>query len=708
MTAATLRLEVVDGEAAGQVVDLSGISILGRDPACALVVPHRVVSREHAVIRPEEGFGFIIEDLDSRAGTFVNGVKTRKAVLQDGDAVRIGPTTIRVRITLPVKGEVAPEEVEVVKTRFMPTTRLTLDAVKFRMRGRDLSESAPEQPDAADEADADPITARRGTGRLVPADTLDAPLEPAVAVPLGGADAAAAVARLENLVEISTSLAAIHDPTRLARETALRIFGMFPQARRIGLFELEEDPSKGGDPLLRPRYLVDRSARAKGERVQVSQSVLRLAIDERRAVLSEDVAQDPRLMLSKSLSESGVTSIVCAPLCLGERVLGALYVDSADAGARFDGGSLRLLTGVAAILAAAVENSRLFARIQLETVRRANLERYFSPDLVERVLKGEVPLARQGQLAHGTILFVDIRGFTRLTDTIEPIVLVATLNAYFAAMQRTIFRSGGTVERFGGDSILAYWGVVGEDREAPRRAARAALAMQVEVFRLNPELIAAQRPPIKVAVGINTGDVIVGEVGSPERYEFTILGDAANLARRLETQAGPWEVIAGASTIADLDGRALHRPLAPVMVKGKDVPVALSALHGVRVDDDELPGAARWELAIPARLDLGLAAPVEALASGLELERGKLFLDLFTHEDPLPGVSLRVALAMPRAPAPVILGARSRGASSEDTLMLPPGTNAAALAAQEPAVQKIRLELEDAAAARAALGLPPS
>lgn len=677
MTAATLRLEVVDGEAAGQVVDLSGISILGRDPACALVVPHRVVSREHAVIRPEEGFGFVIEDLDSRAGTFVNGVKTRKAVLQDGDAVRIGPTTIRVRITLPVAGEVAPEEVEVVKTRFMPTTRLSLDAVKFRMRGRDLSESAPDNAlEPQDEADPPTTRQRSGTGRMVPADTLDAPLE--APPPLGGTDAAAAVARLEHLVEISGSLAAIHDPTRLARETALRIFGMFPQARRIGLFDLEEEPKQGGDPVLRPRYLVDRSARARGERVQVSQSVLRLAIDERRAVLSEDVAHDPRLMLSKSLSESGVTSIVCAPLCLGERVLGALYVDSADAAARFDGGSLRVLTGVAAILAAALDNSRLFARVQAETVRRANLERYFSPDLVERVLKGEVPLARQGQLAHGTILFVDIRGFTRLTDTIEPMVLVATLNAYFAAMQRTIFRSGGTVERFGGDSILAYWGVVGKDEHAPLRAARAALSMQVEVFRLNPELIAAQRPPIKVAVGINTGDVIVGEVGSPERYEFTILGDAANLARRLETQAGPWEVIAGASTIADLAGRALHRPLPPVMVKGKDVPVALSALHGVRVDDDELPGSARWELAVPARLDLGLPAPVEAIACGLELERGKLLLDLFTHEEPLPGVALRVALAMPRTQAPVVLGARARGASSEDTLLLPPGTNVAA------------------------------
>lgn len=691
MSAGSIRLEVVEGEGKGSAVDLSGISVIGRDPSCAVVVPDRAVSREHALVRPEEGFGFVLEDLDSRAGTFVNGVRTRKAVLQDGDAIRVGATVLRVRAAQQggLVGEVRPEHVEVVKTRYMPTARLTLDAVRFRTRVRDLSEAAGSGP-TEDEGD------ERPTSRLQPDEAPSAP----VAEELAPDDAAAVARRLELLCEISTSLAAIHDPTRLTRETALRLFGMFPQARRIGFFELEEDRS-GGDALLRPRYLVDRSAREQGARVQVSHSVLQMAVSQRQAVLSEDVSLDARFKLTQSLEAAGVQSIICVPLCLGDRTLGALYLDASDPARPFDAGALRLVSGVAAILAAAFENARLFARVQAETVRRASLERYFSPDLVERVLKGEVPLARQGQLARGTFIFIDIRGFSRLTEVTPPPVLVAALNAYFAAMQRIIFRGGGTVERFGGDSILAYWGVVDVDPRAPLRACRAALAMQAEMFRLNPELEAEGRPRLRVAIGINSGEVIAGEVGSPERYEFTILGDAVNLARRLEAQALGWEVLAGAATIAHLERAALHRPLPPVAVKGKAQPVDLSALYGLAADAPAAGGARRWDLALPGTLDIGLGGPAEeVLATGLEVARGRASLEVLTAQDPLPGAPARLTLTLPRAERPLHAVARVRGASTEDTTML----SAGAL----HGLQRILLEADDPAALLEGLGVAPA
>lgn len=691
MSEGSVRLEVVEGEGAGSAVVLSGISVIGRDAACALVVADRQVSREHAVIRPEEGFGFVIEDLDSRAGTFVNGVRTRKAVLQEGDAIKVGTTTIRVRIAAGgLQGEVLPENVDVVKTRFMPTARLTLDAVKFRTRVRDLSDtgsvSGSSSESSEDARDEQRPTARLTEGGDGSVETADLPEPP----PGGGQrdDAAAVARRLELLCDISTSLAAIHDPTRLTRETALRLFEMFPQARRIGFFELEED-KRGGDPTLRPRYLVDRSAREQGARVQVSHSVLQSAVQQRQAILSEDVSLDPRFRMAQSLEEAGVCSIICVPLCLGDRTLGALYLDATNPQQRFDAGNLRLVTGVAAILAASFENARLFARVQAETMRRASLERYFAPDLLERVLKGEVPLAREGALAQGTFIFVDIRGFSRLTDTTPPPVLVSTLNAYFAAMQRTIFRGGGTVERFGGDSILAYWGVVGVDPQAPLHASRAALAMQVEVFRLNPELAQNGRPRLRVAIGVNSGEVIAGEVGSPERYEFTILGDAVNLARRLESQALGWEVCVGAATIEHLGDAALHRPLPPVKVKGKDQPVALSALFGLRADT---PSATtrRWDLALVGTLDLGQgAAAEEVLASGLEVNPGRASLEVLTSQDPVPGARVRVALTLPRAPEPINVLARVRAASTDDTTMI-----SAAQVAAAKGVQRIMLDVE--------------
>ena len=649
-----LRLEVVDGPDKGAVVVTGGVAVLGRDQSCALALQDSSVSREHAMVRlAEEGGGFLIEDLGSKTGTLINGQRQRRGVLQDGDLVQLGATVLRVRAF--DSGEVPPEEVDVVRTGARQTLRMDPQAFNVRLgRGREGSDTAgltATPPDGAPVAgEVAPDGSHGDTDRLVAlAPTFD--LDPVSA-------------RLDQLVELSIALAATHNPDQLAREAAARLCALFPHARRVGLFELSEEEAEDGEKVLRPRYVLDRSPRDQGQRVTISLSVLQSAIQTRQALLSQDVAADPRFQLSRSLSEAGVVSIVCVPLTVGERNLGALYVDTADAGRPFSGEDLRLITGVGAILAAALENARLFARVQVEYARRSSLERYFAPDLVERVLKGEVPLARQGRLAEGTILFIDIRGFTRLTDTTEPGRLVQMLNTYFSAMQHIIFRSGGTVERFGGDSILAYWGVVEQDRLHPARGVGAALAMLAEAWRLNPELAASGAPGLRVAVGINSGQVVVGDVGGPERYEFTILGSAINLARRLESLAGPWEVIAGADTLQALGGRALAVPLPPTTVKGRDSAVALSALYGLRTSGDAA-ALERWELALESTLELGMA-PSIAFVVALVRRGAAVWLEVLTEEDPPPGRSAKVVLRPPRSPADFTCLGRTLPEPSED------------------------------------------
>ncbi len=655
-----LLLELLNGPEQGTVRRLGGISIIGRDPACNLVVADPVVSRQHAVIRPEDGGGFVIEDLDSRSGTLVNGVRTRKAVLLDGDTIQVGPLALRVRTADRAAGEVPTDEVEVVRSRHQPTMRLSLDVVKFRTAAQGSSAAA-----------------------ATPAADPPAPGEPSEPPPA----APDAARKLELLAEVAASLAAVPERGRLTRETAARIVALFPAVRRIGFFELIE--VEGEEQVLRPAYLLDRSRRAEGEPVRVSEAVLQAAIRERQAVLSEDVQVDPRFRRSQTLHVAGVCSMICAPLCVGERVLGALYVDTTDPRTRFDGAALRLLSAIAAVVAAAFENARLFARFQTESVRRASLERYFSPDLVERVLRGDLPLAREGRLAHGTILFVDVRGFSRLTLSTAPPALVATLNAYFAAMQRIVFRSRGTVERFGGDSILAYWGVVDADPEGPARSVRAALAMQVEVVRLGAELAAAERPRLEVGIGLNTGEVIAGDVGSAERYEFTILGDAANMARRFETLAGAWEVVAGAATIRAVGGRVLHVPLPPTVVKGKDEPVEVSLVYGLRVDAGDGPER-RYELALRCALALGEGEAEETLASALTLSSGGVTLEVLTPHDPEPDTPARLALGLPRQPRACTLSGRVLSNVIQETVQLGP-----TLAVTGSAVQRIALQLDD-------------
>lgn len=687
--AGKIEIEVLEGTQTGETFTLGGIVVIGRGSACTLPVTDPAVSREHVMIHEEDNVGWVIEDLDSRSGTFVNGVRTRKAVLLDNDKVRLGTMLFKLRLNSgkPLLGEVAPEDVKMVTNRFMPTTRLSLDVVKFRTSARYLKDSG--LGDLVDEESGDSPSLPSDEAAVL--ETKDVGADPFES-PLTEVER-----RLELLVEISTSLAAIHQPQHLARETAIRLAGIFPQVRRVGFFTLEED-SEGGDDVLRPTFLLDRSQ--TGGQVQISQSVLQQAIGARRALLSEDVSKDPRFRISESLDEAGIVSILCAPFCLGQRVLGAIYLDTADFSAPFDEGGLRLVTGIAALLASAFENARLFARVQSESLRRASLERYFAPDLVERVLRGDLPLPGQGRRGEGTILFVDIRGFTRLTLTTDPDVLVATLNAYFTSMQRIIFRTRGTVERFGGDSILAYWGILDDqDTEAPSHALRAALAMQVEVFRLNPELSAAQRPPIQIGVGLNSGEVVAGDVGSAERYEFTIFGDAINMASRFESLAKAWEVIVGQATIDGAQGRALHEPLAPLTVKGKETAVQVSLVYGLR--QDRPSGEPCWELAVVAQVWFaGETAPTETLASGVEIGRdGSVVLEILTGSDPLPGSRAAIRLARPRASETVRVEGAIVAANTNETLMLGPN-----LAVTGSGVQRVRVRLDQGQEALTYLG----
>ena|GEM_PF-837169 len=621
------RLEVVNGEQAGLVSLLTGISVIGRGEACKLQILDPKISREHAVLRPEADV-MVIQDLGSSSGTLVNGMQTQRASLRDGDLIQLGDTQLRVRISrgappsgegeigtvmpadisLGDSGEIPPGDVDLISSRYTPTTRFTLDAVRFR-----LGDLEQEQAHAAAESSAEAAPTEEGERQLT------------------------------ELVGASIDATRTQDPDRLVRETAARLMRMFPTARRVGVFDLVEHSVASK---IEPRFVVDRHVKPGTDRVRISESVLRAAIQERRAILSGDAANDPRLAQMRADDKIDASSIMCVPLIVGDRVLGALYVDSPPETEAFDARDLRLTTGVASVLAAAFENQSLFRRVQAEAARRSNLERYFAPGLVQRVMAGEVPLARQGRSAQGTILFVDIRGFTRMTDSTEPAVLVGMLNIYFTQMQQIIFRSRGTVERFGGDSILAYWGIVEQDPDSALHGTCAALRMLAEVHMLNPRLQKEGRPTLRIGVGVNSGEVVIGDVGGPERYEFTILGSAINLAQRLESMAGAGELIVGSETIQALGARALHVPLPPTFVKGKDVAVAVSALYGIEMDNDK--GTRTFQFSLPGTLVLGGATEI-CLITGLWLSPKGVVIEVLTSLHAMGGTPARVAFRLPRS-----------------------------------------------------------
>jgi adenylate cyclase len=201
---------------------------------------------------------------------------------------------------------------------------------------------------------------------------------------------------------------------------------------------------------------------------------------------------------------------------------------------------------------------------------------YVPPELVDEMARDPAKYSMEGKNEVLTVLFTDIRGFTSFAEGLEPKALAAFLNEFLTAMSLVIRTHRGTLDKYMGDAIMAFWGAPVADPEHARNALEAALAMQAELARLNPTFRARGWNEIRVGIGLNTGPMSVGDMGSRLRKAYTVMGDAVNLASRLEglTKAYGVGVIVGQSTREAVPG-FVFRELDRVRVKGKDAPVAI-------------------------------------------------------------------------------------------------------------------------------------
>lgn len=218
---------------------------------------------------------------------------------------------------------------------------------------------------------------------------------------------------------------------------------------------------------------------------------------------------------------------------------------------------------------------------------RQTLDRYVAPNVAARILRDRDALSRRlrGSRQEVTILFSDIRGFTALSEALDPEAFVDQLNEYFETMVETVFTTRGTLQKFIGDAILAVWGDTHQmpPDEQATLAVRAALLMQEGLDRLNQQWgSACNRTQISIGIGINTGDAIVGNIGHTRRMEFTVLGDAVNLAARLESATKHYsEMILVGERLKTLAQDAYHfRLIDRVAVKGKSKPENVFAPTG--------------------------------------------------------------------------------------------------------------------------------
>ena len=517
---------------------------IGRAPDNAVVLDDPRASRYHAHINQTENGTFTIVDgaminsqlRRSANKVFINGEPRFEQQLKNGDRITIGASTLRFE---------QPAEERTTDVRYDDKP---LGHTQLLISANDVMSTVLRSKEEV------PVSAQR-----------DKVLE--------------ALQRKANILsalyEMSKTLGSVFDLNAIFEKATDIIFRSTPADRVVAL--IAEGADNGDDVNLTPIAMRarDNKLEAHARRLSIGRTITRKVMKDRVALLSQDAASDEQFAGVDSIVSQGVRSTICAPLVAESRVHGALYADRLDPFAAFKPDDLELISAVAAQTAIAVENARAHERLAREEVARANYSRFLPEYVVKQMLENPDSFKLGGVSQTITILFADIRGFTRISEHAPPEKIVGLLNRYFSAMTDIIFAHGGTLDKYLGDGLMALFGAPTATPDDASNALNAAVAMQRRLFGINQELRDEGFPEIGVGMGLHTGEVVVGYIGSDRRSEYTAIGDTVNTSSRLESNAQGGEILISDATAKAAHSRYKLKPREPIMVKNRQQPVML-------------------------------------------------------------------------------------------------------------------------------------
>ena len=521
------KLIVSDGERKGKAYPILNFPFrIGRTADNDISFEDKRVSRHHSEILLSNG-KCIIKDLNSQNGTWVNGVKITSAGIKPGDAITIGGNTL---LFDSEKEDIFIEDDTAdLKTTIKPAKDILKGAIG----------------EVTEDSSLDILKKR--------------------------------TQMLSALYQISRDILKESEIGSILNLTADTILSNI-KAERVYILMKDVETGSIKPVLTRDVHNPPPPPFTKGGqggiivnggergdyKLMLSRTVINRVMDEEISLLVADAKRDSRFKESESIFLYGIRSAMCVPLLGAESVAGTIYVDILNADRQFTHDELQLLTTIGNLAAIGIEQAELRDKIRRESEARQSLMRYHSPQVVEEIIKGKGTCEVTERMI--TVLFTDIKDFTRLSEELGPMESARLLNNYFDIITDAVFKYKGSIDKFIGDAAMAIFGAPFQDMDYTEMAVRAAIDIQKEIKKLNKYVI---------RIGINTGPAVIGNIGSTKRAEYTAIGDTVNIASRLEKMAEPGKIYIGETTYGQIKGIFNTMPIGMQKVKGKTTEVGV-------------------------------------------------------------------------------------------------------------------------------------
>lgn len=525
---------------------------IGRSKDNDLTLAEKTVSRHHAEILKAKG-AYVLSDPGSFNGTKVNGISIKRITLKNDDKIQIGLTKLTFLETVGASSDRSDSMILKVNNDYADEDQQIIGSSEFEMPGDSQQLLIP-----IDRKNKKKPKTETGEGVSSKDEDQQSNKN------LSALERSNKV--LFVLYEISRQLNQIHDFHELLEKIMDLIFIVIDAD--YGFLVLTSGTKEEELITVVIKHATDQDKHQSD--IRPSHTLIKKVINNKVALLTSNAMDDSQLSQAESLMIRKIRSAICVPLWRKNKIIGVIQLDSVKRYNQFTQDDLDLLKAIGSQVAMIIEQSVLNEKIREEELMRNRLERFHSPQIVEMILKGEEEKqddVMEPKELTATILFTDIVGFTQISESMPPRKINFFLNQYFSRVTDVIFSHNGTLDKYIGDGLMAVFGAPMEKEDDAGMAILSALEIRRQMADMMKGI--KEKDRFDIRIGINTGRVMAGNIGSPKRMDYTVIGDPVNIASRLESIAQPNQILLGEETFKCVNNRFKINEVGARKVKGK-------------------------------------------------------------------------------------------------------------------------------------------